>query len=182
MSGRSLQAPWLVLAVGVMLGITVYSQFNRPPLQHPPQFLNATATHGGDTMAMATGMIEEDCEGLFVLDYLTGKLTCYPVNPRMGTFGPFPYEANVAEELGVEQGKQPKYLMVTGTMVAHAAKLQADGETRPAKSMVYVADTSTGKWVAYWLPWKKVTSFIGFPEPIKMRVFGKGSIRESEGE
>ncbi len=40
----------------------------------PETVLNASASHGGETFAMATGPVDADVEGLFMLDFLTGEL------------------------------------------------------------------------------------------------------------
>ncbi len=178
---RLSRTPWLVLGVGLMLGIAVgvgiSSQFNGSGVPLPTTLLNATATHGGDTMALATGPIDNGVEGLFILDFITGELTCRVVNPRDGTMAAA-YAANVVAELGIEQGKRPKYLMVTG-----AANFRTQGGSiTPAQSVVYVADANTGNYVAYWLPWNRQAQQHDFTQAFKMRVLGKGSARNIQVE
>jgi len=103
----------LGLVVGATIGAVVAVQFSSPRIHLPATLLNATATSGGTTMAIATGPIQEGVEGLFILDFITGELTCSVLNPRTGAIGGA-YQANVVADLGVEQGKAPQYLMVTG--------------------------------------------------------------------
>ena len=100
-------------------------------------------------MAIATGPIGDGIEGLFVLDFITGYLRCQVLNSRTGGAGGI-YEHNVAADLGVQQGKQPRYLMTTG---AAEFRYQGGGNVRPAGCVLYVADTNTGRYVAYMLPW-----------------------------
>ena len=49
--------------------------------------LRASASHGSETFAMATGDISDGVEGLFCLDFLTGDLSCFVINPRSGAPG-----------------------------------------------------------------------------------------------
>lgn len=171
------RAPWLVLSVGLLLGLAISSKHDRSPVQLPAAFLNATATDGGNTMALATGPIDKGVEGLFILDFITGELTCRVVNPRSGKMAGA-YIANVAADLGVEQGKQPKYLMVTG-----AANFRSQGATiAPAQSIVYVADANTGRYVAYWLPWNRQAQLYDFTQAFEMRVLGQGKVRNVDIE
>jgi hypothetical protein len=128
-------------------------------------------------MAIATGPIQDGVEGFFVLDFITGELTCSVLNPRSGQMGGA-YRANVVNDLGVEQGKQPQYLMVTG-----AAEFRTQGGNLvPAESVVYVADANTGRYVAYWLPWNRQAAQQNFPQAAAMQVLGKGSARNIQVE
>ncbi len=175
------QNRWAFLAAGLMLGCigggVVAYQFKTPQLQLPQTLLNATATHGGTTMAIATGPIDEGVEGFFVLDFITGELTCSVLNPRNGAMGGA-YRTNVVEHLGVEQGKQPQYLMVTG-----AANFRTTGgNVRPAQSVVYVADANTGRYVGFWLPWNRAAAQYNFTQANPMLVLGTGSARNIQLE
>ena len=175
------QSRWAILACGLvcgaMAGALVALQFSGPRIQLPSTLLNATATHGGSTMAIATGPIDEGVEGFFVLDFITGELTCSVLNPRTGALGGA-YRANVVADLGVEQGKQPQYLMVTG-----AADFRTQGgNVKPAESIIYVADANTGRYVAYWLPWNRQAAQYNFTQANPMLVLGKGSARNIEIE
>ncbi|MDA1050131.1 MAG: hypothetical protein O3C40_06585 [Planctomycetota bacterium] len=162
--------PLCGLVLGAMLGAVVVAQFTTTPL-------HAAATHGGTTMAIATGPIQDGVEGFFVLDFITGELTCSVLNPRSGQMGGA-YRANVVADLGVEQGKQPQYLLVTG-----AANFRTQGGNLvPAESVVYVADANTGRYVAYWLPWNKLAAQQNFPQANPMQVLGVGSARNIQVE
>ena len=165
------------LGMGAILGAVVAFQFSSPRFQLPPTLLNASATHGGTTMAIATGPIQDGVEGFFILDFITGELTGSVLNPRTGQMGGA-YRANVVNDLGVEQGKQPQYLMVTG---AANFRMQG-GNVLPAESIVYVADANTGRYVAYLLPWNKVAAQQNFPQAAAMQVLGKGSARNIQVE
>jgi hypothetical protein len=113
------------------------------------KFLHASATHGADTMAVATGAID-DSEGLFVLDFLTGELMCYVLSNKSGTFRSG-FKTNVVQTLGIEPGKKPKYLIVTG--IANLPR--GLGPKRLAQSVVYVVDSNTGNFAAWGIPWDR---------------------------
>ena len=180
------QKPWFMLATGLALGLLVgcgmligalaaKSTSNR--LEFPERLLHATATHGSTTMAVATGPIDDGVEGLFVLDFITGELQCSVLNPRSGKLGGL-YKHNVVADLGVEQGKSPKYLMVTGV----ANFRYTGGNVRPADSVVYVADANTGRYAAYMMPWNRGAAQYNFAQVNPMILLGKGTARNVEIE
>ena len=115
--------------------------------------LKASASHGSDTFAMATGEIDQGVEGLFCLDYLTGDLSCFVINPRSGGPGGI-YRTNVVADLPADKatGKKPSYVMVTGQFQARGGSY---GGSQIASSLVYVADANTGTVAIYGMPWNK---------------------------
>ena len=135
----------LLVGVGMLVGawVGVHSQ-PAPILQMPETLLHASGSHSGDSFAMATGMFDETMEGVFLLDYLTGDLQCWVLSPQAAAFvAQFKY--NVLADLGVEQGKKPNYVMVTGM----ASFRRGANVLMPASSVVYVADANTGNFAAY---------------------------------
>lgn len=139
----------LLIFLGVILGRV--SNDSRPdwPEEAIPK-LKAYATHGAETFAMATGQIDEESEGLYILDFLTGELNCWVMNPRTGKFGGV-FKCSVWADLGTPKTKNTKYVMVTGG----AAFARGGGTARPAASVLYVADAVTGVVVAYNIPWDR---------------------------
>src|SRR2546423_472901 len=86
------------VALGVLLGQRSTSPAGMPSLAELK--LKASASHGSDTFAIATGYVDEDVEGLYTLDFLTGDLQCFVVNPRNGAMGGW-FKTNVASVLSV---------------------------------------------------------------------------------
>lgn len=175
----------LSLVAGLLVGLMVsaaamggalhtWGYFDDHQIPLLEQQLHAIATHGSDKMALATGRIDEGVEGIFILDFITGDLTCQVLNPRSGTLGGL-FRQNVVQDLGVEQGKQPKYLLVTGGLEIR----QNISNVRPAKSLVYVADSNTGHWVAYMLPWNQQLANAGGAQAAPMVAVGRGTARNA---
>jgi hypothetical protein len=165
----------LLIGLGMLAGATLTASLNPFAALEIP--LHATATHGGDSMAIATGLIDEGVAGVFILDFITGELTCQVLNPRTGTLAGL-YKRTVSQDLGVEQGKQPKYLMVTGYLQVR----QNIGNVKPADSLVYVADANTGRYVAYLLPWNKAAFGQNLTQASELIPIGRGSARNVEVE
>jgi hypothetical protein len=160
----------LLIGMGMLAGATLTASLNPFAALETP--LHALATHGSDSMAIATGPIDEGVEGVFILDFITGELTCQVLNPRTGTLAGL-YKRTVSNDLGVEQGKQPKYLMVTGQIEIR----QNISNVKPADSILYVADANTGRYVAYVLPWNKAAFNQNLAQANEIIPIGSGSAR-----
>ena len=129
---------------------------------------SATAT---DTMAVATGPISSDVEGIFFLDFLTGRLQCLVYYPRTGSFGAR-FAVDVAPHLG--SSKNSKFLMVTGQSIVQSAA----SNVHPAASLVYVTDTTTGYFAAFAVPWNRSLETSTRPQAGAMSYVGGGQIRD----
>ncbi|MBM4001367.1 MAG: hypothetical protein FJ297_17840 [Planctomycetes bacterium] len=170
------------LAVGIGMGVMLLAGMwltGRTPPSHafPPIPLHASGSSSGQTLAMATGMIDES-EGLFVLDFLTGNLNCFIINWRQPNKFTARFATNVVQVLGVEQGKKPDYVMVTGTMDFR----QGAAFTRPAGSIVYVADANTGNFAAWAIPWNRQLANTGASQQGPLVLLDIGKARNLEIE
>ena len=125
-------------------------------------------------MAMATGPISEDTEGVFFLDFNTGDLQCLVYNPRFGGFRAH-YFTNVRSQLG-GAGKNSKYLLATGAIVSGPTA----GGARPAGTLVYVTDVNTGLFAAYAVPWDRTMEASGRLQSGPLVFAGGGPIRNYE--
>ena len=123
--------------------------------------------HSGETFAIATGPISEEVEGIFALDYLTGDLQCWVINPRTNVIGGY-FRHNVVADLGMDQSrKNPKYLMVTGR-----TGLRGGGSaTRYSECILYVADATTGNLVGYAVPWNRTMASRTAQQGVLMPIF-----------
>jgi hypothetical protein len=118
--------------------------------------LRGSTAATGDSFAMATGPIDSEVEGLYMLDFLTGDLQCVVLNYRTAKFAAM-FRANVLNDLGVDPAKKPKYLMTTGAINFPRGATAA----RPGNSVVYVLETTTGNYAAYGIPWRRELAATG---------------------
>jgi hypothetical protein len=168
----------LGLAIGGALAVGVYlgrpsSSLDQAALHELR--LRASASHGSDSFAMATGDIADGVEGLFCLDFLTGDLSCFVINPRSGTPGGL-FRTNVVADLPADKatGKKPSYVMVTGQFQARGGNY---GGTQIAGSLVYVADANTGTVAVYGMPWNKQAATAAATQGGKLVKLYAGKVR-----
>jgi hypothetical protein len=160
------------LAAGVYLGRHADS-LDQAALQEVR--LKASASHGSETFAMATGDISDGVEGLFCLDFLTGDLSCFVINPRSGAPGGL-FRTNVVADLPADKatGKKPAYVMVTGQFQVRGGSY---GGSQIAGSLVYVADANTGTVAVYGMPWNKQASTAAATQGGKLVKLYAGKVR-----
>ena len=121
--------------------------------------------------------IDENVEGLFLLDGLTGDLTCNIVSVFNGKFFARMHR-NVLNDLNLDNDKNTRLLMVTG---AWSFRNQS-GQMRPSDSLIYVVDSSSGNYAAYAVPWNKLVSNKGRQGTHlgKIELLDKGTSRDSK--
>ena len=175
MSRTLKQVLCLGLGSGIAIGILLAAGFSFGWLTHAAttadeqidedfareMILKAASASGGKSMAMATGAMDENVEGLFVLDFTSGNLFCWVIDRRGGGFlGQF--QTNVRADFGpIEQGRTPDYVMVTGFLnVAGGAGPQGN----PARTVCYVADANTGAVCGYSLMWSRTRQQVSQPQ------------------
>ena len=185
--GRRMKS-WGMLAAGLVIGLTIGGAaavgvlLGQRSAALPDSVLSdirlkAMASHGSDTFAIATGPVDDDVEGLYTLDFLTGDLSCFVINPRNGQFGGM-FKTNVAAVMGAEKGKKPNYLMVTGQISTSGNY----GGGRPAACLCYVVDANSGDVAAFTFPWVKAATTTGQAQATEMRVVGKWKVRNIAGQ
>lgn len=140
-------AGMLALLVAATTGYISGRQQNYRPL--PLELSQASSAAIGSNMAVATGPVSDEAEGVFFLDFLTGDLQCLVYYPRSGAFGAR-YYTNVQSQIP-SGGKNAQYLMVTGGAVSS----RTSSNLKPANCLVYVTDVSSGMFAAYTVPWNK---------------------------
>jgi hypothetical protein len=140
---RSFRVTWLLvgLAAGLVIGLNVAGLWPQVPL-------HAVATHGQENFAICTAPMDDDVEAVFILDDVTRDLKAAALNVQMRRFNTF-FEYNVLRDLPTSGGKQAHYRIVSGV----AAIRQNVAVGQMARSVVYVAEVSTGQLVAYGVPW-----------------------------
>lgn len=146
---------WMLLglAAGVMVGLNLAGWWPQVPV-------HAVATHGQDNFAIATGPLDENLEGIFVLDAVTGDLKAAAMNIQTRRFNTW-YEYNVTRDFGPAGTKNPQYRIVTG--ITNIRQVVAMGQL--GRTVVYVAEATSGQVVAYGVPW--VTGRHSSPAPLR---------------
>jgi hypothetical protein len=114
----------------------------------PQAPLHAVATDRYQDFAIATGFVDENIEALYFLDFLTGNLQAAVLSVQTGQFNSF-YQINIIQDLEIDASKNPRYMMVTGM----ANLRRGTNQTRPSAAVVYIAEATSGRVVAYALPW-----------------------------
>jgi hypothetical protein len=144
----ALGAIGLLIAVTVVSGVGAFfgSQMGVSETDRLIQLHAGTAARG-KSVSMATGSIDGNVEGLFILNHASGELQCWVLSPRTGAVGGI-YRANVPADMGNDKGGEADYVMATGGFFFTGNK---GGNVAPGQSVCYVADTKSGKVVGYGL-------------------------------
>lgn len=130
------------LALGVVAGLFVSGLMPYAPL-------HAVGNDRGDTFAIATGPLDEEVEAIYFLDFLTGDLRAAALNPRMGRFNAF-FQFNILQPMQIDVSKNPKFSMITG-----GADLRRGTGIPLGRSVVYIAESTTGMVGAFATPWDR---------------------------
>jgi hypothetical protein len=159
-----------LLIVGVVVGaVLTAGMFG---LQGTPQAF-ASATHGSDNFAIATGLVDDEIEALYFLDFLTGDLRAAVVSRRNGEFTGF-FQYNVLSDFD-EIGDSPRFLMVTGL----ADLPRGRGPSQIGQCLVYVAEATSGQVFAYALPFDATMNAAGKSQVGQFIKVGGGSFRDA---
>ncbi len=137
-----------LLTAGVFVGMAL--QFDRGP-DIAPLKLHASASSTGKSVSLATGLVDDQTEALFILDHLNGNLQCWLINERTNELGAV-YRTNVLAALGGgKEGGDADLVMTTGVF-----EFNNRGSARPANCVAYVADGNSGKAAAFGFTYNKV--------------------------
>ncbi len=155
------------LVVGILIGRV---RSDLPP-GWPSVPLHASATAVSENLAIATGLLGDDVEGLFVLDGLSGDLQCTVFNPRIRQFNSL-FRRNVIVDMRLDATKKPEFLMVTGELGTLRLIAEYMGQC-----IVYVVEVNTGTFVAYGVPWQRSAFNAGRAQMGELVVLYVGNVR-----
>ena len=153
----------VLLLIGISAGLCLANMW-----PHEPAF--AAATDRGSNFAILTvpvGILE-GTEGIFILDFLTGRLSGAVLNNRTGTFTQR-YIQNVAADFGT--GPKPQYAIVAGRV-----NLPNRGRRQIAGGAIYVAEMTTGKLICYGFPYSSSSKLLPVRSLVKIAAY---SFREA---
>ncbi len=136
------------LALGLAAGLVASGLLPYAPL-------HAVGNATGDNFAIATGPLDEEVEAIYFLDFLTGDLRAAAINPRLGRFNAF-FQFNILQAMQIDVSKNPKFSMITGML-----DIRRGASAGWGKTVVYVADSTTGRVGAFATPWDRSMSNAG---------------------
>lgn len=125
------------LAVGLAAGLCISYFWPHEPVA-------AVGNDRDSKFGILTAPMAPNVEGVFVLDYLTGQLSGAVINPGNGQFN-HTYTRSVATDFKVDPKSQPHYAFVSGL----ASLPKSRSVPLPGASVIYVAELSTGRVIAY---------------------------------
>ncbi len=162
----------LGVVIGLIIGLNIEGLWPSVPL-------HASATHGIDKFAIATGLVDNTVEALYFLDFLTGDMRAAVINPKTGKFNAF-YSRNIAADFG-GAGRSSGYLMVTGAVNMP----RGTSNFQFANSIVYVAEAGTGQVAAYTIPWNSTLHAAGKTQygefqPLDVKQFRTAFVRDQQ--
>ncbi len=161
--GRGIVWPAAALLLGLLAG---------GMLPHSP--LHAVATDSNDAFTITTAPLNEEIEGLYLLDNLTGNLTVTVVG-RKGQFVGV-YRHNVLRDLQIAADKKPRFLMVPGGIRLQQGATAAV-RMQPGYSVIYVVEITTGRAVAYMTYWDVNSWKAGTQVNISLQLIGAMPVR-----
>jgi hypothetical protein len=125
------------LIAGIGLGVVLATYWPH----EPAAFGQSPTAVSGDKFAMCTVMTTlGDADGLFILDFTTGRLVGAVYNNKIGEFSQ-PLIRNIAQDFNLTEAGD--YIMCTGYVGAKSSGGQ------PAQGGVYIAELTTGKVALY---------------------------------
>jgi hypothetical protein len=116
--------------------------------------------------------VDDQVEGLYTLDYLTGDLQCFVFNHQTYKLAGW-FKTNIAKDLTIERGKKPSFLLTTGGISPGGTY----SNFKPAGCICYVADANTGEIACYTYPWASAATSVGVPQAVEMTLVAKWKTR-----
>ena len=155
-----------LLVVGVVVGVSI-------PRDNAPIKLMANAAAQGKSVSLATGLIADQNEAVYILDHLNGNLQCWVLSPRNNKIAAV-YRANVFEAMpNLKQGGDLDFVLTTGFF-----DFQGRGNQQPAKSVAYVAEGKSGTLVGFGFQYDKAAIQRGVDQEGILEVVCEGPIRD----
>lgn len=143
------------MLTGLIAGIGLASIWPHEPVAA------AAGSDRNEKFALVTAQLDLNTEAVFVLDFLTGRLTGASLNrTRNGTGFVYYYYRNVAEDFQIAGNATPYYAITSGF-----AEIQNRGGAQWGQSALYIAEMNSGKVAAYAIPYR-ITQVPQPPVPI----------------
>jgi hypothetical protein len=153
------------MLVGAMIFCAGGMFFYRPATSRSldgllPVAFRSDATSMGKSFSIATGIVDDSTEGVFILDHLTGNLQCWIMNARSGEIGGI-FRGNITAALGLQGKADPDFVLATGRFDFTNFR---KGSLRYANCICYVGESSTGKILGYSFAYDATVGARGQPQ------------------
>ena len=164
-----------LICLGTCIGVIwakSYSNGSSTVVETTPVIFSPDSAARTKSMSMATGIISDDVEGLFVLDHENGDLNCMilnPVNPKTGGL----FKTNVFTDMSISKDSGADLVIVTGAINVRGTK----GNKVPARCVCYVGDAASGKVVGYSLFYDRTVANKGGAQTGALKVVFAGKTR-----
>ncbi len=165
-----------VAFLGAWLAIGLAARPEAANTEPVPIVLNADTANSGKAISLATGVVDENVEGLFVLDHLSGNLQCWVINPKTGGVAAI-FAASPVVDMGLDKGGDTDFVMCTGGV--NFTGRGRTGNARPANVICYVADGNSGKVVGYSLVFDRQAAIRGDTQGGLLEVVCRGFARDA---
>lgn len=143
MSSHRRNYKWLWLMTGLVAGISMASIWPHEPL-------SAATSDRNDKFGLITCPVSGGADAVFVVDYLTGRLTGAVMSrTRSGAAFLNFYYRNLAEDFKVGASGEPYYAVASGR-----AEIPASGRAQWGSSALFVAELTSGKVGGYAIPYR----------------------------
>ncbi|MBM82819.1 MAG: hypothetical protein CMJ78_19840 [Planctomycetaceae bacterium] len=152
------------LAAGILIGIAAANYW-------PHEEAMAISTDRSQKFAMVTVPAANDTEAVFILDFLTGRLTG-AVLDRQGTQFVAYYYRNLSEDFLSDPNLTPTYSIVSG-----ASAIRGRNGFQFAPSCLYISELSSGKVACYAIPYRNFTRVQ--QSPLALQPVASFSFREA---
>ncbi|MBI1311850.1 hypothetical protein GC176_11205 [bacterium] len=132
------------LALGFVAGLAMATIWPHEPLQ-------AVSSDRNEKFAIITTPVALDSEAVFVVDFLTGRLTGALLGRARGSGTAFInfYYRNLAEDFNVTAGGEPYYAVTAG-----GATIQGSAGSQWGQTALYIAELNSGRVGAYAIPYR----------------------------
>jgi hypothetical protein len=158
------RAVWFVLGALAGLGLASF---------WPAEPVHAIATDRSDRFALSTVEVGPTSpEAVFVLDFLTGRLTGALLNAQSGIFTNF-YFRNIAADFDVGRDAKAKYAIMSGL-----GNMTSGAGLSTSQGIIYIGELNSGKVAAYRFPYR--VSQTPILEPMPLELFAFFPFREPE--
>jgi len=156
---------WVWLMTGLVAGISIASIWPHEPL-------SAGTSDRNEKFGLITAPITVGSEAVFVIDYLTGRLSGAMLQrTRNGTIFVNFYYRNLAEDFKVGASGEPYYAVASGF-----TEIPNSGGSQWGNSALYVAELTSGKVAAYAIPYKITQKPL---QPAQLEPIGSFPFREA---